>query len=152
MSQVFTGLTTVLSGSYRRHLHRLMWLKAQLEAQQICVLSPVGTGSTNPGATFVLLDADPVNDHQLLQDAVFAKLRTCSFQVLANFDGYLGSASILEVGYGIALGLQIYAVEKVTDPNLEPYCRMLSDVFPNLFSSAPWLPGRKEKESWLETL
>ena len=125
-------LSTVISGSYRKHLKELFLLKAQLESHRVVVLSPVGSHTVNPGEEFIILDADPISDHRLLQDSIFAKMRSSSFHVLANIDGHMGSAALIEVGYAIAIGLQILTLEPVTDPNVAPYCRMLNDVFPSI--------------------
>lgn len=126
------SLRTVISGSYRKHLSDLMRLKSLLEKRGIIVLSPVGTSSINPGEEFVLLDADPISDHRLLQDSIFAKIRTSSFLVVANIDGYLGNAALMEMGYAIALGIQILTLYPIQDPNLVPYCRLITDLFPEL--------------------
>lgn len=127
-------LRTVISGSYRRYLRELYELKYQLEQIGIDVLSPVGLFALNPDEEFVFLDADPVHDKRLLQDSVFGKIRTSAFLVLANFDGYIGKASLMEVGYALSFGLQIFTVETVRDPNINLYTRVLYDVFPNLTS------------------
>lgn len=125
------SLRTVISGSYRRHLKKLYVLKQRLEEMDIVVLSPVGSFALNPTEEFVLLDADPVHDRRILQDSVFGKIRNSSFLVLANFDGYIGNAALLEVGYALSFGLQILTVEEVHDPNIGVYTRLLEDVFPN---------------------
>jgi len=126
------ALQTVISGSYRRHLQHLYSLKYQLEQAGILVLSPIGSFALNPNEEFIFLDADPVHDQRLLQDSIFGKIRYSSFLVLANFEGYIGNAALMEIGYAIAFGLQILTVETVTDPNISSYTRLLYDVFPNL--------------------
>lgn len=125
-------ICTVICGSFRKHLGQIMKLKEQLENSFVTVLSPAGHSAVNPGEEFVVLDSDPVTHPKLLQDSVFAKIRRSTFLVVANFDGYLGKAAILEIGYAVATGISIYSVEPVEDPNLNPYCRPLSEVFPNL--------------------
>lgn len=126
------AIRTVISGSYRRHLHQLYELKQQLEKIGVTVLSPVGSFALNPNEEFVFLDADPTHDKRLLQDVVFGKIRTSAFLVLANFDGYIGRAAVMEVGYALSFGLQILTVEPVDDPNINIYTRKLYDVFPEL--------------------
>lgn len=126
------NLSTVISGSYRRHLGEIYDLRVALESLGIEVVSPVGSGATNPGDEFIILDTDPIDDRRLLQDSIFAKLRMSSFLVLANVDGYVGSAASIEIGCAISLGLQVLTLEPVIDPSLAPYCRLLSDVFPSL--------------------
>lgn len=124
-----SSLTTVISGSYRRHLEKLYQLKQSLEMMGITVLSPIGSCALNPSEEFIFLDADPVHDKRLLQDSVFAKIRCSSFLVLANFEGYIGRAALIEVGYAIAMGLQILTIEQVEDPNIKPYTRLLTEIF-----------------------
>ena len=63
---------------------------------------------------------------------MFSKIRTSAFLVLANFDGYIGNAALMEVGYALAFGLQILTVEPIEDPNISLYTRVLYDVFPDL--------------------
>jgi nucleoside 2-deoxyribosyltransferase len=107
-----------------------MQLKQVLEDSFVTILSPSGHYAVNPSEEFIVLDSDPVSHPKMLQDSVFAKIRRSTFIVVANFDGYLGKAAILEMGYAIATGISIYTIELVEDPNLSPYCRLLSEVFP----------------------
>ena len=96
------------------------------------LLRKIGTGfalGEAPGEEFVLFDLDPVADHRILQDSIFAKMRQSSFLVVANKEGYIGKAALIEIGYAIALGLQILTLEQVEDPNIKPYCRLITDVF-----------------------
>lgn len=125
-------LSTVISGSFRKHLHKIVRLKQELERQHVKILSPAGDLAVNPGEEFIVLDSDPVSHPKLLQDSVFAKIRRSTFLVVANFDGYLGRAAVLEIGYALAIGITVYAIEPVEDPNLQPYCRPLQEVFPNI--------------------
>lgn len=125
-----TSLRTVISGSYRRHLRELYELKQEIEKLGILVLSPVGSAALNPEEEFIFLDEDPIHDKRLLQDSIFAKIRTSSFLVLANFEGYIGKAAVMEVGYALAFGLQILSIEPVDDPNIRPYARLLNEAFP----------------------
>ncbi len=127
-----SSLRTVISGSYRRHLQELYALKEELERIGIDVLSPIGTIAVNPQEEFVFLDADLIHDKRLLQDSVFGKIRMSGFLVLANFDGYMGNAALMEIGYALSFGLQIMTIEPVKDPNISLYTRLLYDVFVDL--------------------
>ena len=104
-------------------------IKDNLSKHGIDVLAPVSESVLNPGEEFVILDMDPVEDHRILQDSIFAKMRQSSFLVVANKEGYIGKAALIEIGYAIALGLQILTLEPVEDPNIKPYCRLLTEVF-----------------------
>ncbi|OXM87234.1 hypothetical protein [Paenibacillus rigui] len=123
-------LKTVISGSYRKHFNQMLEVKTFLEQEGIHVLAPVSHGIVNPGEEFIILDEDPIEDPRTLQDSIFAKIRASSFLVIANIDDYIGKAAVLEMGYAAAMGLQILSVEKVSDPNLAGYCRLMEDVFP----------------------
>ena len=130
-------ICTVISGSFRKHLKEIMLLKKELENAYVTVLSPTGECAVNPDEEFIILDSYPITHPKLLQDSVFAKIRRSTFLVVANFNGYLGKAAILEIGYAVATGISIYTVAPVEDPNLSPYCQLLSEVFPNLDLHAP---------------
>lgn len=126
------SIYTVICGSFRKHLGEIASLKTLLEQRGIRVLSPAGAVAQNPDEEFIILDSDPIQVPKLLQDSVFAKIRRSTFVVIANIDGYLGKAALMEIGYSIANGIDVYTVEPVNDPNLMPYCRTLSDIFPDL--------------------
>jgi|HubBroStandDraft_1064217.scaffolds.fasta_scaffold25906_4 hypothetical protein len=132
MNLIRDSVATVISGSYRRHLGDMYELKSLLEARGVTVLSPVGSFAVNPGEEFIILNADPIEDHRILQDSVFIKIRRSSFLILYNKDDYIGRAALVEFGYAIATGIQILTLEPVSDPNLVPYTRLISDIFPNL--------------------
>jgi len=125
-------LTTVISGSFKKHLEEISSLKNALEELGVKVLSPSGNMAINPKEEFIILDSDPVENPELLQSSVFSRIRKSTFLVLANFNGYLGRAATLEVGYAIGIGIKIYSVEKITDPNIAPFCELLEKVFPKL--------------------
>ena len=124
-------VNTVISGSYRKHFSQMVDLKCFLEHERITVLAPVSNGIVNPGEEFIILNEDPIHDPRTLQDSILAKIRTSSFLVLANVDGYIGKAATFEMGYAVSQGIQILTLEPVLDPNLAGYCRPLESVFPN---------------------
>ena len=126
------ALNTVIGGSFRKHLKQIVSLKKALENRKVNVLSPAGHSAINPDEEFIVLDSDPVLDPKMLQDSVFAKIRRSTFFVVANVNGYLGKAAILEMGYAIATGITIFTLEPIEDPNLKPYCRLLKEVFPDI--------------------
>lgn len=125
-------LKTVISGSFRKHLLKIADLKQVLEELEVRVLSPEICHSKNPDDEFQVLDSDPVWNPELLQASVFEKIRESTFLVLANFERYIGHAAALEVGYSLAVGIKVYSIEEVTDPNISPFCTPISKVFPDL--------------------
>jgi nucleoside 2-deoxyribosyltransferase len=127
---------TVIIGSFRRHLNQALQLKQQLENHKVRVLSPCSSPVINPDDEFVIFSSDPVSHPKILQDSVFRKIKRSTFIVVANVDGYLGKATLIEIGYAIASGIDIYTLEPVDDPHLIPYCKLLSDIFPNISLTA----------------
>ena len=122
---------TQINIKYKDNIGKIPIFAKNLEGYNINVLSPVGSDALNPKDEFIILDEDPVKDHRILQDSIFAKIRSASFHVVANVDGYIGSAAKMEIGYALAYGLQILTIEPVNDPNLSPYCRLITDIFPD---------------------
>ena len=134
-AQFNSDICTVICGSFRKHLQHIVMLKKLIEKNNIAVLSPAGHTSVNPDEEFIILDSDPVSHPKLLQDSVFAKIRRSTFIVIANINGYLGKAAIMEIGYAIAQGITIYTLEQVEDPNLSPYCKPLNELFEEITSA-----------------
>lgn len=132
LSNYEAPIQTVISGSFRKHLAQIIGLKMELEKKGIGVLSPQGNHSINPEDEFIILDSDPIENPELLQSSIFAKMRRSTFLVVANFGGYLGNAAILEIGYAIAIGIKIFTIEPVQDPNIAPYCTLLREFFPDI--------------------
>lgn len=124
------SIFAVICGSFRKHLAEIAQIKHFIEGKGIKILSPQGIVAKNPDEEFILLDSDPINNTKLLQDSVFAKIRCSTFIVIANIEGYIGKAALMEMGYAIAHGINICTVEPIEDPNLAPYCKTLAEVFP----------------------
>lgn len=123
--------STVISGSYRRHLGDILILKRFLEEKGVTVLAPTGTTAVNPGSEFIVLDTDETSDVATLQSAIFDKMRGASFHVLCNRGGYLGTASVVEAGYALASRKVLYTTDPVNDPNLAVFCKPLHEKFPD---------------------
>jgi len=126
------SIFTVICGSFRKHLSEIAFIKKMLEENEVKVLSPGGVIAKNPDEEFIILDSDPISHPKILQDSVFAKIRCSTFVVIANIDHYIGKAALMEMGYAIAQGIDIYTIEPVDDPNLAPYCKVISEVFPEI--------------------
>jgi hypothetical protein len=95
-------------------------------------LSPIDDNVVNPDDEFILFKSDKTTDPKLLQDGVFTKIKYSTFVVVANINGYIGRAGTLEIGYAIAHGICICTLEPVEDVHISPYCRLLSEVFPEI--------------------
>jgi nucleoside 2-deoxyribosyltransferase len=129
-----TDMSAVIIGSFRKHFHEIIELRKALELLGVAVLSPKNCNITNPDGEFIIFESDSTSDAKLLQAVVFTKIKYSTFVVLANFDDYIGRATTLEIGYAVAHGIPIFSLKPVKDIHLQPYCRLLAEVF-NSFSS-----------------
>ena len=134
MAEKTSIIKTVISGSFRKHLEEIINLKSDIESLGIQVLSPSGNLAKNPEDEFIILDSDPLDHPEIIQASVFNRIRNSTFLVLANFNDYLGRAATLEVGYAIGIGIKVYSIEKVSDPNIAPFCSPLEIVLPKIKS------------------
>ena len=132
-------LNSVIIGSFRKHLKEILALKEQLEQYNVRVLSPIDSVILDPNDEFIVFASDPVSDPKILQDSVFVKIRNSAFIVVANIGGYLGQATIMEIGYAIAYGIPIYTLEAVHGPHLIPYCKLFTEL------NMPLTPEVKEE-------
>lgn len=127
-----TYLRAVIIGSFRKHLPAILQIKEELEKKNILVLSPTGSRPVNKEDEFVIFDSDYITNPRLLQDSVFSKIRHSTFVVVANINGYIGKATILEIGYAIASNINIYTFEPTLDLHLSPYCKNLEEIIPEI--------------------
>ena len=123
-----THLKAVISGSFRKHFDEILQVKKKLEELGVQVLSPSCGSIQNKGHPFIILNSDPIHHYKLIQDSFFARLRCSTFMVVVNKNKYIGPACALEIGYAISMGIQIFALEKITDPNIAPYCSPLNEI------------------------
>jgi hypothetical protein len=141
-----SSFNAVIIGSFRKHLHQILKLRSELEKLHVTIMSPPHDKVLNPNDEFVIFQSDPTDDPKILQDCVFSKIRNCTFIIVANFDNYIGRAGTMEIGFALAHGIGIYTIEPVNDPHLSPYCRLLTDVFPNLDLSKIYNPANEFAE------
>jgi nucleoside 2-deoxyribosyltransferase len=110
--------STVICGSYSRHLREIYNIRVEFEGMGVQVLAPLGSKATADPDGFMRLDTDRDESSLTLQNRVFSKIRRCDFLTIVNPAGYLGRATIMEIGYAAAHEVPILTLEEVTDPNI----------------------------------
>jgi len=99
-----------------------------LEAQGIEVLSPPRSRIVNPGAEFVLFEADgPAANVAQVERGHLAKIARADFLYLYNPGGYVGDDTRFELGFAVAHGVPIIALaytgNAVLDSFIDHVCR-----------------------------
>ena len=106
----------VIIGSFRKHMKVMQNVISKFESAGISVLSPKNGSVKNPGDEFVLLNYDPPElTEGEIQTIVLKKMEKASFTYLINPEGYLGKSAAFEVGYGIAMGIKLIAMEPIQE-------------------------------------
>lgn len=114
-----------ISGSFRRFFKEIIETKATFEKAGIQVLFPVGNEIVSHKGEFAILDSDKKISKNLnpkeLEDERLRLLAKGDFLYLYNPAGYVGNSVLLELGFAVALGKPIYALEPVGDALIGAY-------------------------------
>ncbi len=96
--------------------------------------------STTDGATdkithggFVFLTSDIIKFPRVLQDSFFSNIKQSAAHVVVNVNGYLGLASVMEIGFSVANGVTVYSICPVRDATISLYVRNIEEIFPDFF-------------------
>ena len=90
--------TVTISGSYRKHLDRILEAKRRFEELGAVVLRPHTDEVVGPEGPLVRLEGDP-QDTQAVQNAQLAAIAQSDLVYVVNPGGYVGPSATLEVGY-----------------------------------------------------
>jgi hypothetical protein len=114
----------VISGSYRRfYTYICDEVIPAFEAQGIKVLSPPRSRIVNPGAEFVLFEADGTADVSVVERRHLAKIAEADFLYCYNPDGYLGIDTAIELGFASAHGVPIIALAYTGHPGRDCFIK-----------------------------
>lgn len=120
-----TEVTCTISGSFRKFFKEIVEAKATFEKAGIRVLFPVGNEIASHKGEFAILDSDKKISKNLnpkeIEDERLRLLAKGDFLYLYNPAGYVGNSALLELGFAIALGKPIYALEPVRDALIGTY-------------------------------
>ena len=109
----------VISGSFRKFYREIRTLITTFEAQDIAVLSPPDSDIIDLGAEFVIFETDTSQDVHTLECQHLAAIARANFVYLYNPNGYVGTNSALELGYAVASGTPVIALELTGNPGLD---------------------------------
>lgn len=108
--------TSLIIGSFRKHYDDMTKVIRLFHKKGIKVVSPKEAEIINPDDEFVVFDYDPKHlTEKELEDLVLEKMHKCHFVYLVNPGGYIGLSASFEVGYCVAHGIDVYALEPSTE-------------------------------------
>ena len=103
---------SLIVGSFRKHYDPITDVIRNFHAKGIEVLSPKEAKILNPEDEFVIFDYDPSDlSEKELEDIVLEKMHKSSFVYLVNPGGYIGVSAAFEIGYCVAHGIDVFAME-----------------------------------------
>lgn len=110
-----------ISGSFNKEKNFKGMLAAikEFEDLGIEVLSPRASEISNPGADFLILETDDSSDPKTLEQRHLDAISEGDLLYLYNLNGYMGSSTILEIGYAVARNVPVVSKEPVTDFTLQ---------------------------------
>lgn len=113
-----------ISGSYRKHLNRILDAKREFEGLGAEVLRPQSEEIRDHENELVRLSGDP-DDLRAVQEAQLEAVGDCDLLYVVNPAGYVGPSATLEIGYANARGKKIITSE----PPFEAAVAVLVDGF-----------------------
>ncbi len=103
---------SLIVGSFRKHYEPITDVIKGFHESGIQVLSPKEAKILNPEDEFVIFDYDPSDlSAKELEDLVLEKIHRSHFVYLVNPGGYVGISAAFEIGYCVAHGIDVYAME-----------------------------------------
>jgi nucleoside 2-deoxyribosyltransferase len=103
--------TVTISGSYRKHLDRIIEAKAEFERHGYRVLRPHTAKVVSDADGVVRLEGDP-NDKAAIQQAQLDAITRSDLLYVVNPAGYLGPSATLEAGVATGRGVPVFCAER----------------------------------------
>ncbi|OGD61186.1 hypothetical protein A3A71_01150 [Candidatus Berkelbacteria bacterium RIFCSPLOWO2_01_FULL_50_28] len=104
--------TVTIIGSYRKHLDGIIKIKAELELQGVRVLSPRFTQPINRDDEFITFVGEEKMTHSEIEKVHLDSITKSDAVIVCDKGGYVGNATLFEIGYAYALGKRIIFTSK----------------------------------------
>ena len=118
--------TETISGSYGKHLSRILEVRAEFLDLEARVLRPASDQVLDSEEGVVRLLGDPVGSGEL-RAAQFRAIAGADFLYLVNPGGYVGPAATLEAGYAYRGHTPIFAAEIPFESDLREIVTAVGD-------------------------
>lgn len=132
-----SGLFATISGSFRKHLHKVQEAYTELEFNGWVVLSPERPSIRGNRGEFVYLEGDSSNSVYLTQSRHFDAIRGSHFVWVVCPGGYVGRSTAMEIGFAKACGVPCFSDTNPSEPRLSAYVQRVSKLS-HLFKG--WTP------------
>jgi len=106
----------VISGSFRKHYDDICRVISEFEKLSVEVLSPKKSAIVNTNETFAILETDKSNDSKELEEDHLNAIRQCDFLYICDIGGYIGTSTLLEIGFAIGAAKAVYCIEQPKEP------------------------------------
>lgn len=119
-------LKVTVSGSFRRHLTPITTAVETFTALGCRVLSPEDPRVVDSFGEFLFVASDRFRTIRTVQNRHLAAIGASQFLWLVDPDGYVGQSASMELGFAVALGIQIMADSPPSDLTLRQYVTVVA--------------------------
>ena len=109
------SISGTISGSLRKFSKEIIHVVKEFKKKGIKVLSPIISEIVNEGAQFIYFDHDKTKPIALIEQSHLKSIDQSDFLYVVCPNGYIGSSTLLEIGYAIAIKKKIYSSEPPED-------------------------------------
>jgi hypothetical protein len=141
-------LSTVVSGSFHRHMEAISRAVQDLASRSIRVLSPADPRIVAAQGDFLFVASDRLRSIRLVQDRHLQSIRAADFLWLVCPDGYVGQSASMEVGFAAAAGVPIFSTRAPSDLTLREYVIIVPTIL-DAVRSAQVSPSSNRSEGIL---
>lgn len=114
-------LKVTISGSFHKHLDRIMESVQTFKELNVDVLSPKDPRVVDSIGKFLFVASDNHRSIRLVQDRHLSSIVQSDFLWLVASDGYIGQSASLELGFAIAYNVPIFCETIPPDLTLQQY-------------------------------
>jgi hypothetical protein len=115
----------VISGSFRKYYENIYQTIDVFEKLGIKVLSPKKSKIINPGENFAILETDSSKDIKTLELNHLEAIRKADFLYVCNPSGYMGTSTLVEIGFAIGCKKNLYFLEQPQDPVIASFANYI---------------------------
>lgn len=122
MSNQQNRFKVVISGSFRKYFNGIQKKIEEFEEVGIAVISPKRARVINPLEEFVVLETNKITDSKTIEQQHLDAIYEADALYLYDEKGYMGASATMELGWALAIGKPIYAMEESEDFTLKLFC------------------------------
>lgn len=110
--------TMCILGSLNKHYDTIVETATYFKERGLIVLAPEISVVKSNNDGYVFLESDKITDPVIVEREFLKKCIDSDFVYVCNKDGYLGKTVMLELGYMLGKGQEVYFMEKPIEEKL----------------------------------